>query len=633
MEDPVRDQGQGSPAENSGSQPVKSVLTKSSTQTKRRSFWSSLFPRWSIWRALGGCLIAFICVVLFYAAIGGVAVFNGLQERAALNQQEAVSNYERGLAYMQSEAYELAIAEFEHALRLDPTHRDARVALQDAKTTALAQPTPTSATLNEALVSILGEAETLLADQKWTEAAARLTQLRDLDPGFEAGRVSDLLFEASMNAGRQQIAAGQAEEGLLGFQQALMERPDDEEASKELELVSLYASARAAWDVQWPDAIDYLDKLYALDPNYLDVADLVYEAYVSYGDDLSSEGAWCLAEKQYNAAALLQPDDVIKAKRVEAEELCEQVAANPTQEVSVALVTPSPTTEITATVVVSETTSGANGQLLFSLFDVEQQEWDVVSVRASGGSSEAVEVIPNAIQPAVSPNGRLLAYVPAVSESEGIHVLDLVTGEDLRVTTFKEDMLPSWAPDNIRLVFPSIRSGDRRWYVYIDWATTDDGDSVLLLEGRTPAWSPDGTQIAFQGNDEEGNNPGIYLVSAEGGAVTRVTEGESDRYPAWSPGCRADSDCSLAFMSSRTGNWQVYVVDVAGGIPRQLTSVEGNSGLPTWSPDGEYVAFVSDRDGTWGVYIVPVSGGPADRVADWGQDHPDWLLERITWMR
>jgi tetratricopeptide (TPR) repeat protein len=617
-------------SESSSSRPVAPRRVESSKPTGKLPFLRLLFPRWSIWRALGGCLLAFICVVLFYAAIGGVAVYDGLRERAALTKQEAVAHYDRGVVHVQNEEYELAIAEFEHALRLDPTHREARDAMRDAKTTALAQPTPTSATLNQALVSILAEAEGLMADQKWAEAVARLTQLRDLDAGYEADRVSALLYEAEMNLGREQVAAGDVDDGVLGFQQALSERPGDAEASEELKLASLYASAQAAWGVQWPDAINYLEELYSLAPDYLDVATLIYRAYDTYGDDLSAEGAWCLAERQYNAAALLQPGDEIKAKRVEAEELCEQAAANPTEETPEVKVIPTATPVVTATVVVSETTASVGGRILFSRFDSELPEWQVVAVPAEGGDVEVM--IPNALQPAVSPNGKLVAYVPAGGEDDGIHVFDLATGEDRSVTTFKEDVLPHWAPDNTRLVFPSVRSGDRRWRIYIGWDTDEEGDAVPLLEGRTPAWSPDGGQIAFQGTDEEGNNPGIYLVSADGGPVERVTNGESDRYPAWSPNCRSGA-CQLAFMSSRSGNWQIYVVDAEGGTPRQLTTMEGNNGLPVWSPDGKYLAFVSDRDGTWGIYAVPASGGLATRVADWGQDHADWLLERLSWTR
>jgi TolB protein len=66
--------------------------------------------------------------------------------------------------------------------------------------------------------------------------------------------------------------------------------------------------------------------------------------------------------------------------------------------------------------------------------------------------------------------------------------------------------------------------------------------------------------------------------------------------------------CQISFMSSRAGDWEIYVIDVLSGSLKRLTRSTGNDGLPTWSPDGEYIAFVSDRDGSWGVYIMPALG-------------------------
>jgi TolB protein len=149
-----------------------------------------------------------------------------------------------------------------------------------------------------------------------------------------------------------------------------------------------------------------------------------------------------------------------------------------------------------------------------------------------------------------------------------------------------------------------------------------------LVDGRTPAWSPDGTQVAYQGTDPQGNNPGLYLVDAGGGPSTRLTDHESDRAPAWSP-----DGSRIAFMSSRDGRWQLYVVDTQGGALQPLAQSGGNDGLPVWSPDGSQIAFVSDRDGTWGVYVTPAAGGQATRVADWGGSRKDWLIERISWRR
>ncbi len=602
---------------------------------------------WTLSRAVFGCLLAFACVVLIFVGIGAVAAYQGLQERAALTRQEATVHYERGLAHMQAGQYEFAIAEFEHTLRLDPAHREARDALREAKTTALAQPTPTSATLNEATVAILAEAETLAQEQKWQEAVQRLSQLRDLAPDFEANRVSDLLHTAYSNLGRQLVDEGQVKEGLHAFEGALAEQPEDAEASQQVDLASLYVSAEATWGVDWPGTIEYLEQLYTLTPDYLDVSTKLYEAYESYGDDLVAEEAWCLAELQYGEAAALRPGATIQSKRDEAIRLCRTPTPTPRR-----TVTPTRpiarTATITATAISAQTTDTALGSIRFSNFNNKDANWEIVAI--TPGERVPVVILGDATQPATSSNGQLLAYHAEVDEAEGLHVLNITSGEDIRVTTFREDVTPDWAPDNQRFVFPSQRSGDRRWQIFIGWAD-GKGDPIALVEGRTPAWSPEGTLIAYQGTDAEGNNPGLYLISSEGGPVARLTQDESDRAPAWSPNCArsrltvtnegittpagdtAAGSCQIAFMSSRDGNWEIYAVDTPSGALTRLSRSSGNDGLPTWSPDGKYIAFVSDRDGSWGVYTLPATGGTAVRVADWSDEFSDWLVERIDWVR
>ncbi len=594
-------------------------------------FLKSSLPRWNLWRALGGCLVAFVCVVLIYSLIGGVAVHQGLKERAALTLQDAQVHYERGMAHVQNGEYELAIAEFEHTLRLDPAHREARDALRDAKTTSLTQPTPTSATLNEALNGILVEAEALAQEQRWSECAQRLGQLRDLDPEFQAQRVADLSYQAHFNSGLQLRNEGQVEAGLHAFERALIERPGDPDASLHLDLASLYVSAQATWDGDWPATINFLEQLYTLTPDYLDVHSLLYQAYESYGDALVDELAWCLAEPQYMQAVLLEPGAPIHAKQEQAGDLCLAAQAAPT-------VAPAPSTApipmitapVTSTATVSVPITAGPASVFFSRYNIERAHWEIVAVGADGGAP--IHIVADAMQPAVSPNGRLIAYHSETSDSEGLHVYNLATGRDTRVTTFGEDVTPDWRSDNLGLVFASQRSGDRRWQVYLGWADAKS-EPVPLAEGRTPAWSPDGVHIAYQGADEQGNNPGLYLISVAGGPATRLTDGESDRAPAWSPACTQEALCQIAFMSSRSGSWQLYVTDMVGGTPHQLTQAAGNAGLPAWSPDGRQMAFVSDQDGSWGVYVMAASGGQATRIADWEGNREDWLLEHLSWRR
>jgi TolB protein len=347
---------------------------------------------------------------------------------------------------------------------------------------------------------------------------------------------------------------------------------------------------------------------------------------------------------------LLQPGSAIQAKWDEAARLCRTPTPTlrPTARPIPPIITGTATVTATTTTSGTQSTLSATGSILFSRFNDQELQWEIVAV-TPGGDTPTV-ILSDATQPATSPNGQLLAYHAEVDESEGLHVFNVATDKDTRATTFREDVTPDWAPDNLRFVFPSQRSGDRRWQVYIGWAD-GKGDPVPLTDGRTPAWSPDGTLIAYQGTDVQGNNPGLYLISAQGGPATRLTEGESDRAPAWSPNCAkgvptldgntspvssqgaVESDCQVAFMSTKDGNWEIYVANVFRGTVTRLTTSSGNDGLPTWSPDGDQIAFVSDRGGSWGVYAMPATGGEAVKVANWGEAHTNWLVERIAWVR
>src|SRR6266516_1770062 len=54
---------------------------------------------------------------------------------------------------------------------------------------------------------------------------------------------------------------------------------------------------------------------------------------------------------------------------------------------------------------------------------------------------------------------------------------------------------------------------------------------------------------------------------------------------------------------------RVWVVEVATGKSRQLTGGPGSDRQPRWSPDGKTLAFISTRDGGAQVWLLPVVGG------------------------
>ncbi len=74
---------------------------------------------------------------------------------------------------------------------------------------------------------------------------------------------------------------------------------------------------------------------------------------------------------------------------------------------------------------------------------------------------------------------------------------------------------------------------------------------------------------------------------------------------------------------------QLWLVDVAGGEPRRLTTANASDGSPVWSPDGRQVAFISKRgeDENPSLYLLRLDGGEPEKLLElpFAVSHPKWL--------
>jgi len=96
--------------------------------------------------------------------------------------------------------------------------------------------------------------------------------------------------------------------------------------------------------------------------------------------------------------------------------------------------------------------------------------------------------------------------------------------------------------------------------------------------------------------------------------------------PQWSPGGHM-----IAFEARRNGVWDVWVCDVDGANPLNLTaSAQSCERYPAWSPDGGRIAFYSDRDGP-GIYTMTVTGGSVRRIVEVGTDLVQESLFYLQW--
>ena len=131
-------------------------------------------------------------------------------------------------------------------------------------------------------------------------------------------------------------------------------------------------------------------------------------------------------------------------------------------------------------------------------------------------------------------------------------------------------------------------------------AQNGHGGQTRLL--RTPTVSS--TQIGFA----YANN--IWVVPRAGGGAKRLTsfQGQTAN-PHFSPDRRW-----IAFSGEYAGNFDVYIVASDGGEPKRLTWHPGADIVEGWTPDGKSILFSSNR-GSWApsgaprFYTVPAEGG------------------------
>jgi Tol biopolymer transport system component len=220
------------------------------------------------------------------------------------------------------------------------------------------------------------------------------------------------------------------------------------------------------------------------------------------------------------------------------------------------------------------------------------------------------------VSSAPAPTARRPRWPVAVAALAGIVAVAAVTGwillgrrapgppqpSALTRLTFDSGMTaqPALSPDGKLIAYVS----DRATKMPNLWVQQVDGGQAVQLthhEGGTvfPSFSPDGTRIAYM--VPPGKDEGIYVVSTIGGEPRRIaSNGEAPRF---SPDGR-----QLSFSVHEGTNGRLMLVPATGGQPKK---VEGEvtivSPFSVWSPDGSHLLALGRVD----------PKGPATDAVDW----------------
>lgn len=204
--------------------------------------------------------------------------------------------------------------------------------------------------------------------------------------------------------------------------------------------------------------------------------------------------------------------------------------------------------------------------------------------------SEAHDALYFQVEPAYSPDGRLIAFASRRGPSFDLYVMNADgTGTRQLTSTRANDGHPTWSPDGERIAFQ--RGDPSRLYVM---AADGSGQRRLTDDVATeaqPAWSPDGEWIAYVRKAPGTEIREVWLVRPDGSERRPLTKLQAIADgPAWSPDGRW-----IAFASDdRDGRLEIYAIGVDGeGLRRLTTSIEG-AFEPAWAPDGVSLAFSQD---------------------------------------
>ena len=227
------------------------------------------------------------------------------------------------------------------------------------------------------------------------------------------------------------------------------------------------------------------------------------------------------------------------------------------------------------------------------------------------------------ISPALSPDGKLVAFVAGSSQRFRIFIRPVAGGRTFPLSDDSTALegRPRWSPDGTQLLFitpagvsiaPALGGAARPIIASTEEGEPTSATSIVSIGARrqevtSAAWSPDGRHVAFTRGDS------VLIADANGQQQRGVAQYAGPHSAAWSPDGKWIAFVSRNAIAGLPGPGfanispsAIMLVRAEGGEVVELTDGRSLNASPEWAPDSRRLYFVSNRDTPRDVYTVDI---------------------------